>query len=63
MVFLVAVDRTSVRTPDWLCTTVAALMHYLLLCTFAWQLTEGIHLYLFVVKVFFNEKVVLLVIT
>ena len=57
VVFLIGVDRTSVPSPDWLCTSIAAILHYLLLVTFAWQLVEGIHLYLFVVKVFFNEKI------
>lgn len=53
-----AVDRTLVPSPDVLCTIIAGLLHYLFLCTFAWQLVEGVHLYLFIVKVFFNQKIV-----
>jgi hypothetical protein len=52
LVFLVGVDRSSVPSPDWLCTTWAALLHYFLLATFLWQLCEGIHLYLLIGKVF-----------
>ena len=55
-VFLVGVDRTLVPSPDGVCTAIAALLHYLFLCTFSWQLVEGIHLYIFVVKVFYNRK-------
>ena len=33
------------------CVTVVALMHYFLMAAFCWMLVEGIHLYLFVVKV------------
>ena len=33
------------------CVTVVALMHYLLMAAFCWMLVEGIHPYLFVVKV------------
>ena len=58
LLFLVAVDRTLVPSPDALCTVIAALLHYLFLSTFAWQLVEGVHLYLFVVQVFFNKKIV-----
>lgn len=58
MLFLIGVDRTAVPSPDAVCTLIAALLHYLLLCTFAWQLVEGIHLYVFVVKVFYNKKIV-----
>lgn len=57
VVFLVGVDRSSVHSPDGVCTAIAALLHYLLLCTFAWQLVEGVHLYLFIVKVFFNQRI------
>ncbi len=56
--FLVAVDRRLVPSPDFLCTLIAALLHYLFLATFAWQLVEGVHLYLFVVKVFYNKKII-----
>ena len=42
--------------PDAACTLVAALLHYLFLCTFAWQLFEGLHLYIFIVSVFFNAE-------
>ncbi len=56
--FLVGVDRVSIPYPDAACTTIAALLHYLLLCTFAWELIEGIHLYLFIVKVFYNKKII-----
>uniref|UniRef100_A0A1X7VA05 G-protein coupled receptors family 2 profile 2 domain-containing protein n=1 Tax=Amphimedon queenslandica TaxID=400682 RepID=A0A1X7VA05_AMPQE len=58
LIFLVGVDRTSVPSPDILCTFIAGLLHYLLLCTFSWQLVEGVHLYLFIVRVFYNKKVV-----
>lgn len=58
VVFLVGVDRSAVPSPDALCTFIAVLLHYLLLCTFGWELIEGIHLYLFVVKVFYNKKIV-----
>lgn len=58
IVFLVGVDRTTVPSPDAVCTTIAVILHYLLLCTFAWMLIEGIHLYLFIVKVFYNTKIV-----
>ena len=37
-----------------LCTVVAALLQYLFLCVFCWMLSEGIMLYLLVVKVFGN---------
>lgn len=57
LVFLVGVDRTLVPSPDGVCTAIAAILHYLLLCTFAWQLIEGVHLYVFLVKVFFNERI------
>lgn len=56
--FLIGVDRTLVPSHDAVCTTIAALLHYLFLCTFSWQLVEGVHLYLFIVKVFYNEKLV-----
>lgn len=56
LLFLVGVDRRLVPSPDAVCTLIAVLLHYLFLCTFAWQLVEGIHLYIFIVKVFFNEK-------
>jgi len=47
-----------VPSPDALCTTIAVLLHYLFLCAFAWQLVEGVHLYLLIVKVFYNKKVI-----
>jgi hypothetical protein len=58
LVFLIGVDRNAIPYPDFLCTFIAALLHYLLLCTFAWELIEGIHLYLYIVQVFYNEKIV-----
>ena len=58
VIFLVAVDRTLVPSPDWVCTTIAAFLHYFLLATFAWQLIEGLHLYLMIVRVFYNKKIV-----
>ena len=58
LVFLIGVDRILVPSPDALCTTIAALLHYLFLSTFAWQLVEGVHLYLFIVRVFFNKKII-----
>lgn len=58
LLFLVGVDRTLVPSPDILCSIIAFLLHYLFLCTFAWQLMEGIHLYLFIVRVFFNENII-----
>ena len=51
-------DRSLVPSPDWLCTAIASLLHYFLLATFAWQLVEGIHLYLMIVKVFYNTKII-----
>ena len=44
------VDRSTILTPDELCTGLAALLHYLLLATFLWQLCEGVHLYLLIKK-------------
>lgn len=43
-------------SPNWLCTVWAALLHYLLLATFFWQLCEGIHLYLLIGRVFGQHK-------
>ena len=37
---------------QWLCTTVAALLHYIFLAVFCWMLCEGIMLYLMLVVVF-----------
>ncbi len=54
--FLVGVDRTLVPSPDGLCTAIAVLLHYFFLCMFAWQLVEGVHLYIFIVKPFHNQK-------
>ena len=34
------------------CVTVVALVQYFLMAAFCWMLIEGIHLYLFVVKVY-----------
>ena len=56
LVFLVGVDRSAVPSPDQLCTAWAALLHYLLLVTFLWQLCEGVHLYLYLGKVFANYR-------
>ena len=56
LVFLVGVDRSSVPSPDQLCTAWASLLHYLLLVTFLWQLCEGVHLYLLIGHVFVKIK-------
>lgn len=37
---------------QWLCTVVAAILHYLFLCVLCWMLAEGIMLYFLVVRVF-----------
>ena len=37
---------------QWVCTVVAAVLHYLFLCVFCWMLAEGIMLYMLVVRVF-----------
>ena len=37
---------------QWLCTSVAALLHYLFLAVFCWMLCEGIMLFLMLVIVF-----------
>jgi len=56
-VFLVGVDRVAVPSPDALCKIIAFLLHYLLLSTWAWMLVEGVHLYMMLVRVFFNQKI------
>ena len=57
LVFLIGVDRQAVPSPDGLCTTFAAALHYLLLVTFTWMLIEGVHIFIFLVVVFFSPKV------
>ena len=37
---------------QWLCTTVAVLLHYFFLAVFCWMLCEGVMLYLMMVVVF-----------
>ncbi|XP_078381914.1 uncharacterized protein LOC144664632 isoform X2 [Oculina patagonica] len=49
IVFLVGINRTENRSA---CVAVAALMQYFLMAAFCWMLVEGVHLYLFVVKVY-----------
>ena len=56
-VFLVGVDRVAVPSPDGLCVFIAVLLHYLLLATWAWMLVEGIHLYMMLVKIFYNRNI------
>jgi len=55
-VFLVGVDRRAVPSPEEVCTVIAILLHYLLLATWAWMLVEGVHLYMMLVKIFYNRK-------
>ena len=55
--FLIGVDRQAVPSPDGLCTTFAAVLHYLLLVTFTWMLIEGVHLFIMLVVVFFSKKI------
>ena len=55
--FLIGVDRQAVPSPDGLCTTFAAVLHYLLLVTFTWMLIEGVHIFIMIVIVFFSKKV------
>ena len=45
-------DQPLVSHSQILCTVVVALIQYLFLCTFCWMLSEGIMLYLLVVRVF-----------
>ena len=56
-VFLVGVDRVAVPSPNGLCILIAILLHYLLLATWAWMLVEGVHLYMMLVKIFYNRKI------
>jgi hypothetical protein len=60
VVFLVGVDRNAVPSPDGLCTTFAAVLHYLLLVTFSWMLIEGVHILVYLIAVFFSSKVYIL---
>lgn len=46
------VTITALIFVQWICTVVAALLHYLFLCVFCWMLAEGIMLYMLVVRVF-----------
>ena len=55
--FLIGVDRQAVPSPDGLCTTFAAVLHYFLLVTFTWMLIEGIHLCIKLVIVYFSKKI------
>ena len=57
LVFLIGADRQAVPSPDGLCTTFAAVLHYLLLVTFTWMLIEGVHILVFLIVVFFSPKV------
>ena len=57
LVFLIGVDRQAVPSPDGLCTTFAAVIHYLLLVTFTWMLIEGVHMFIMIVVVFFSKKI------
>jgi hypothetical protein len=50
--FVLVVGVESPRNVSWLCSFVAALMHYLFLSVFFWMLSEGIMLYMLIVKVF-----------
>lgn len=48
---------TKIHTPviihvQWLCSTVAAVLHYLFLCVFCWSLAEGIMVYVLIVRIF-----------
>ena len=45
----------SLAHTQWLCATVAALLHYLFLCVFCWMLAEGILLYVLVVRAFSTQ--------
>ncbi|XP_068705485.1 adhesion G-protein coupled receptor D1-like isoform X1 [Montipora foliosa] len=49
VIFLTGIDATSSQT---VCIFVAVSIHYFYLVGFAWMLTEGLYLYLMVVKVF-----------
>ena len=57
VVFLIGVDRQAVPSPDGLCTTFAALLHYLLLVTFAWMLIEGVHMFVKLVLAYYSKKI------
>ena len=57
VVFLIGVDRNAIPSPDWLCTMFAVILHYCLLTTFTWMLLEGVHIFFFLVIVFFSDKV------
>ena len=47
----------AVPSPDGLCVFIAVLLHYLLLATWAWMLVEGVHLYMMLVKIFYNRNI------
>ncbi|XP_065916199.1 adhesion G protein-coupled receptor L4-like isoform X2 [Dysidea avara] len=49
LIFVLGIDKTS---NDVVCATIAVLLHYLFLTTFMWMLTEGVVLYIVLVKVF-----------
>ncbi|XP_068198195.1 adhesion G-protein coupled receptor G6 isoform X2 [Antennarius striatus] len=51
MVFLLDGWLASLKA-DWLCRTVAALLHYFLLTSFTWMGLESVHMYIALVKVF-----------
>ena len=53
VVFLAGIENAADNVAG--CRTVAALLHYFLLASFAWMLTEGILHYLKLVKVIDNH--------
>lgn len=51
MVFLLDGWLSGMQS-DWLCLSVAVLLHYFLLTSFTWMGLESIHMYIALVKVF-----------
>ncbi|KAM4632862.1 adhesion G-protein coupled receptor G6 [Polymixia lowei] len=51
MVFLLD-GWLATRDTDWLCVSVAVILHYFLLTSFTWMGLESIHMYIALVKVF-----------